>query len=147
MHFNDIIDQITNIVILYYVEYRNKYNTKEHRMNVTNIIDKLHIYVKSSLISQYHRIYCEDFSYEIYSIDILDFPCEKNYHFGYMGDIDYTPLTNDVIGDIIYNLKSFIREHDYINNRTEIMSINVCPFDGLSIRHGEIMRLLDLYFY
>ena len=145
MYFMDIVDYISYIIIEYYVEYRDLHNNGKAKKNFNVLVKKYHSYVKSKLIDLCMNSYDENF--EVYSIDVLDFPNEKNYHFGYISEPDHTHMTTSVLYDIIDVLRSYLKDNKYISNNIEVISINTCPFDGLSIRHNFIMSILDIFFY
>ena len=78
---------------------------------------------------------------EVESIDILSFTgYDKTYHCDELKVSDAS--------DIIDTISEFIADNNYIikNNFDYVMSINICPFDGLEIRHNEIMWLFNTFF-
>ena len=144
MKFDNIIDQITDLVIIYYINYRNHLNKKHNRCyksfdNIRTM--EVHAYMKSIICESYYSRYTE--TTEICNIDILPFPYETIYELN--KDDKYIGI--ETLSDIVNRFITYIHTYTNINNMDEILSINVCPFDGISLRHGIIMRYLDLYFY
>ena len=71
-------------------------------------------------------------------------PYEKYYELNSLS----SKMNECLLYDIMYNIISHFND-DIINidNDSNVISINVCPFDGLTIKHGLIMYLFNLYFY
>ena len=70
------------------------------------------------------------------SIYLLEIPHEKIYLLNNDGFDNET--------DIIAYLKDYIYHYYHtISNRSLVLSVNIVPFDGLDIRHGDILNLLD----
>lgn len=142
MYFNNVVNDIAYLIIVYYVTYRNKLNNMQ--ISMKDITPQIMNHVKNTLTMMFCRRY--DIDEVIHSIDLLEWPNDKSYNFGY--DENNPPfLSQEIIDDIAHTLVSYIVEHNTIHNKNNVISIDICPFDGMSIDHGTIMSILDLYFY
>lgn len=134
LYISSIATQISDVIIEYYISYQRKH------ININNNISRslLQKYISDILINAFNQRYSVD--KKISSIDILYFPYECRYELIHN-------LDDDIICDINNKLSCYLNNHIIINNEYEVISINICPFEGLVITHGAIINTLDLYFY
>ena len=144
MYLNNIIDQLVDILSVYYISYRKRIN-KHINISFDDISDKTKTFIKSYI----SRLYYQRFqpTDKVYDIGILMWPYEKYYEIESMSSYD-DKMNECLLYDIMYNIISHFND-DIINidNDSNVISINVCPFDGITIKHGLIMYLFNLYFY
>jgi hypothetical protein len=111
---------IGRIILEYYLYY------KQFKID-TELYLKLSTWIQSLVDTQ-----CSD----PISIYVLEIPHEKIYL------LDNDGFDNET--DIIEYLKDYIYHYYHtISNRSLVLSVNTVPFDGLDIRHGDILNLLD----
>ena len=147
MRIEEIIDQITYIIIVYYKTYRNIHSPHD---------DHVFMDIRNIILEIYHQRF--DVIENIESVDILPWPWGKRYMLqddiskelkviDSSTDIESIRSIDNIMNEIIDDIISYINQHTIIYNASGILSINVCPFDGLMITHEFIIRILDLYFY
>jgi len=97
---------------------------------------KVFLCMMNNIINQFLNLF--DLDTELCSLSLFNIPSEENYD-----------LTNNEldIEDMIEKIVLYLDKRTTIYNDDTIISVNVCPFDGLEIRHGFIVKILDLYFY
>lgn len=129
MNLDETIQHLTYLIFAYYAEYRNTITVCQHPTVFKTIYDT---------ISYNMNLYFPDFK-ECCNIEILEFPYSRIYLLN-NGD----PFPKD---EILFELIHYVKKHHHIiNNYDIVISINVVPFDGLDIRHGDILNMLDRYF-
>ena len=121
-----IIDIVCNLILHYYLYYRNI-----RCDNTSPILHRLH-----HIILTEYKYRFPSFN-SIHSIGLLEFPHDHTYLLN--NDIDYKELES-ILFDYIY------KHYHTISNCDIIISMNVVPFDGLDIKHGDILNILDPYF-
>lgn len=144
MQLKNVINTITRITLIYYHIYINKYrditsiknNVLLDIYNDNIFSNKVFLYMKNVIITEYANIF--DINMELYNISLFSFPVEQQLYF------TEEELNSIDIEDII---SSYFHERNTIGNDNIILSINICPFDGLDIRHGDIINTLDFYLY
>lgn len=117
---------ICNLILQYYMYYRNIRCTNYEP--ILNVLYNIIGYEYQKRFSSFDAIY---------GIELLEFPYNHIYLLN--NDIDYKELES-ILFDYIY------KHYHTINNCDIIISINPVPFDGLDIRHGDILNMLDPYF-
>lgn len=143
MYLDDIIDQIVDILYVYYISYRKRIN-KHIDISFDNINDNLRTYIKTYIKRIYYRRFQP--TDKVSDIGILMWPYERYYELNESSNVD--KIDECLLYDMMYNIISHFND-DIINvdNNSIVMSINVCPFDGIVIRHELIIYLFNLYFY
>lgn len=137
MKIENIVDLICDILFIYYNKYMETYRNISRE-----ITTDIHNKVCNILIDEFNRRYRNmDVIPEVESIDILSFTgYDKTY---YCDELKVSDAS-----DMIELISGFMKDDNYIikNNFDYVMSINVCPFDGLEIHHDEIMWLFNTFF-
>ena len=131
MKLIDMIDNISNIALTYYLYHHTIDNTTFHRKDVVSYL--------SDHLLQY---FCtkEDPDSDVVSIYVLFGIDEREY--------DTTSTLDQSCWIEIQNHIMFCITHGlYIHNRENIISVNVVPFDGFPITKWMIFSILDKYFY
>ena len=120
---------ISQFILWYYITYR----FKEYRLKQINH-NKCLQYIEKLLLQEYQ--YRFPFFNSIYIEKVTIFDDEfNNTPYLLNNDIDY-----NILCDYIYN------QYHTISNCDIIISINVVPFDGIDICHGDILNILDPLF-
>ena len=145
MKLLDIVDGISEILLTYYLYHRTIDNTAFKRADV--------ICYLSNRILQYFGSH-EDPDSDIHSIYVLFGIDEREYVFSDdCDDHEQSESNNPSLFQhtkceaIINHIMFCVTNGLYIRNRDNIISVNVVPFDGLSISKGFVLRTLDEYFY
>jgi len=129
MSLSEIIPYVTTEVLQYYKHFRNI------DVNKTGARE----YLGSVIEEQFHSKYDEDDIIDC--IDVLpdELICAKRYCDG--SDVVKTFIS---LHDII---ETYISDAIFIRYTKPIITLNICPFDGLDLTHGVILHLCDKYFY
>ena len=126
---NVLFKLISQFILWYYITYR----FKEYRLKQINH-NKCLQYIENLLLQEYQ--YRCPFFKSIYVENVTIFDDEfNNTPYLLNNDIDY-----NILCDYIY------KHYHTISNCDIIISINIVPFDGIDIYHGDILNILDPLF-
>lgn len=126
MYLKDIILYIANIILKYYATYRSYTLNAYNEQQILSHIKKIVLYNMQHYFPSFDTVD---------NIEILEIP----YNHVYLLDNDVC-----IFHDIEHELIQYVEKHHHIiNNYDIIISINVLPLDGLDIRHGDILNMLD----
>lgn len=147
MKLIDGIDHIAYLAITYYVIYQNQISIdnicyKSIDLSFHNIKQlDIHQYMKYVIYNNMTNRY--PFTDEVDSIDILDFPNDVRIH---LNGIDF--IKDETIEQIIQMFTAYLTDNfQDIHHNDEIISINICPFDGFILTHQYIIGFMNLYFH
>lgn len=136
----EMINYITPILIQYYMTYRNIYFTYD---------DKFVNEIKQSIYINFERSHPNDINEDIICINLLWGPFEKEYSL--LCDNKCHISIKDTLVDISQEIYEYFKYINYnyfiISPRNNIISFNFVPFDGFTIYHDFIIKLIDTYIY
>ena len=136
MKIEHIVDLVCDTLFIYYNKYLEKHRNISRKLT-HDIHNKVCNILTEEFSSRYKHL---GIIPEVESIDILSFTgYDKTY---YCDELKVSDAS-----DIIDTISEFMADNNYIikNNFDYVMSINICPFDGLEIHHNEIMWLFNTF--
>lgn len=141
MYFDNIINQISQLIFVYYSEYRIRKQTPLCEHHDINMIDLLE-YINSTLKGLYIQT-CSN--KRIIAMDTLLWPDEKMYWFGPSSKC----IRTDDMNDIKCRIQEYVKDRGIIFNSDEVITI-ICehnshePVEKFQITHGMIIGILEL---
>lgn len=136
MKFPFIVNDVSNILVDFYVKYR-RINPSER------VLSTMKLRMKEVLSQTYKYLYA-DTEEEIWSVSVVVGFNLKTYEFNH--DVQYDIMSESIMDDVQSDLYMILPSiGQLVNPARDIIVLSCVPFDGVSLSTNDITDLLDLY--